>query len=72
MSARTNKVDEDPNGILLGYLRLFCFDPCGEKEADTEEREEGDSCPVDEPLGKLNQIGVRTLVPRLIRSGIMA
>ena len=47
MSARTNKVDEDPNGILLGYLRLFCFDPWGEKEADTEEREEGDSCPVD-------------------------
>ena len=41
MSARTNKVDEDPNGILLGYLRLFCFDPCGEKEADTEEREKG-------------------------------
>jgi len=48
MSARTNKVDEDPNGILLGYLRSFCFDPCGEKEANTEEREEGDSCPVDD------------------------
>ena len=48
MSARYNKVDEDPNDILLGYLREFCFDPCGEKEAKPEERGEGDSCPVDD------------------------
>ena len=48
MSARYNKVDEDPNDILLGYLREFCFDPCGEKEANPEERREGDSCPVDD------------------------
>ena len=47
MSARTNKVDEDPNGILLGYLRSFCFDPCGEKEANPEDDKEEDSCPVD-------------------------
>ena len=46
MSARYNKVDEDPNDILLGYLRSLCIDPCGEKEANPEDDKEGDSCPV--------------------------
>ena len=45
MSARYNKVDYDPNDILLGYLRSFCIDPCGEKEANQEDDKEGDSCP---------------------------
>ena len=48
MSARYNKVDDDPNDILLGCLREFCYVPCGEEEANPEERREGDSCPVDD------------------------
>ena len=43
MSARYNKVDYDPNDILLGYLRSLCSDPCGEKEANPEDDKEGDS-----------------------------
>ena len=55
MSARYNKVDEDPNGILLGYLRSFCFDPCGEIAANLEEHEEGDSCPADDSKKKMKK-----------------
>ena len=37
MSARYNKVDDDPNDILLGYLREFCYVPCGEEEVDVDD-----------------------------------